>query len=520
MNRRVNMKNVREIIRLIQEGNLSNRQIAQSCRCSPTTVAAIKERYEGTDLPSWPQLALIDDNELECKLYESEPESDDKTDIPYEHIHLELKKKGVTMQLLWQEYKETCPNGLMYSQFCERYRKWRKLQNVSMNQIHKAGEKTFVDWVGPNMEVIDRNTGEVFNAYIFVGTLGASELIYAEATPSMELSHWINCHVHMFEYFQGVTEILIPDNTKTAVKKPSYYEPVLQQAYQEMASHYGTVVIPARVRKPKDKSLGELAVLIIERSIMAKLRNRKFFSYYELNQAIRKELKEINNKPFQKMEGSRRIWYETIDKPALRPLPVSPYEFAEWKKARVNIDYHVEFEGNFYSTPYQLVGQQVDIRITSKVVEVLFKNKRVGLHTRAIKGKRLYITDPSHRHPKHQEQSSWPPERLINWGKSIGDNTGRFIEVLISRKVHPEQAYRACMGVFRLAEKYTKERLEKACARALSCGAISYQNVSTILQNGLDQLPLQEPEKSVPPIIHDNIRGIQYYCSKGGDFKC
>lgn len=346
MNRRINMRSIKEILRLVHEGNLSIRQIAKSCNCSPTTITAIIERYKNANIP-YLAIKTMDDAELEAKLYPQEINSSKKSLPDMDYIHKELKRKGVTLQLLWQEYKEAYPDGLMYSQFCDHYLKWRKLRNISMHQIHRAGEKTFIDWAGATMSVTDPATGESMDAYLFIGVLGASDLIYTEASLSQDLECWIGAHVRMFEYFQGITEIIVPDNLKTGVKKPCYYEPEIHPTYLEMATHYGTVIVPARVRKPKDKPLAENGVLIVERWIIAKLRNQIFFSLYDLNKAIREELELINNKPFQKMEGSRRILYETIDKPALKPLPVMPYEYAVWKKATVNIDYHVEYEGNY-----------------------------------------------------------------------------------------------------------------------------------------------------------------------------
>lgn len=343
------MKNIKEILRLASDGYLSIRQIAKSCSCSPSTVTAVLERAKSANLTlDWPMIHNMSDSELEDKLY---PDENYRTERPLpdmNFIHREMKKKGVTLQLLWQEYLEQYPNGLGYSQFCDYYLKWRGKRKISMHQIHKAGEKCYVDWVGPTMKTMDRRTGETSPAYLFVGVLGASELFYTEAFPSMELEYWINAHVHMFNYFGGVTEIIVPDNLKTGVTKSCYYEPEIQPTYLEMARHYHTAIIPARVRKPQDKSLAELTVQLVERWIIAKYRNETFFSLYELNRTIHKELDAANLRPFQKMEGCRRSAFEQTEKQLLRPLPIRPYEMAIFVNARVSLDYHVEFKGNFY----------------------------------------------------------------------------------------------------------------------------------------------------------------------------
>jgi transposase len=509
MNRRISMKNIKEILRLVNENNLSTRQIAKSCGCSPSTVTAIIERYEGTELP-WQAFKALDEAEMEAKLYPQEINSSKKELPDWDYIHKELKKKGVTLQLLWQEYKEAYPNGVMYSQFCDHYLKWRKLRNISMHQIHKAGEKIFVDWSGETMYVTDRNTGERKPAYIFIGVLGASDMIYAEAFSTEKLDSWISAHVNMFNYFQGVSQIIVPDNLRTGVKKPCFYEPEIHPTYLEMANHYGTAIIPARVRKPKDKPLAENGVLIAERWIIAKFRNQTFFSFYELNRTIRTTIEDINNKPFQKMEGSRRLLYENIDKPALLPLPVEPYELAIWKHARVNIDYHVEYEGKLYSVPYQLIGQEVDLRITEKAIEIIHKGKRVAVHSRLHGKNREYSTVSEHMPEKHKKAAEWTPERMIKWAGTVGPNTAELVTKIMEIHKHPEVAFRACMGIIRLSDKYTATRVENASCRALKNRSISYKSVESILKSGLDLLPQEEP-KEMPPVTHHNIRGIKYY---------
>jgi transposase len=503
------MQNVREIIRLIHEGNLSNREIAKSCHCSPTTVGVIASRYKEKNL-TWPEVLQMDDNELASKLYPQEINSSKRPLPDYDYIHKELMHKGVTLLLLWQEYKEKYPDGVQYTQFCDHYLTWRKLRNISMHQIHRAGEKMFTDWAGLTGSIIDRETGEVQLAYFFVAVLGASKIFYTEPFLATDLFAWNQGHVHAFEYFEGSTEIIVPDNTKTAVKKPCYYEPEINPTYLEMAKYYEAVVIPARVRKPKDKSPVEKEVQDVEQWIIAKLRHQTFFSLYELKQAVSVLLEEANNRPFQKRDGSRRSLFETIEKPNLKPLPVEPYEFAIWNRARVNVDYHIEFEKNYYSVPHQLVKQEVMLRVTAKTMEIFHKNKRIASHARQIAKKYIYATLSEHMPPHHQVFGEWTPERIIHWSKTVGLHTAKLVSEIMARKEHPEQAFRACMGIIRLAKSYTKERVENAAKRALIFGAISYQSVLSILQKNLDLESLPE-QTSTQPIYHENLRGSNYY---------
>ena len=507
------MQNIREILRLINQGTLSNRQIAKSCHCSPTTIGAIIERYKANNL-TWPEISQMDDTELESKLYPQEMNSSKKPLPDYDYIYQELSShKGVTLQLLWQEYKEQYPDVVQYTQFCDHYLTWRKLRNISMHQIYRAGEKMFTDWAGLTSSIIERETGEVRPVYFFVAVLGASKMIYTEPFLSMDLFPWNQGHVHAFEYFGGSTEIIVPDNTKTAVKKPCYYEPEIHPSFLEMARYYGAAIIPARVRKPKDKSPVEKEVQDVERWIIAKLRNRNFFSLYEFKQAVKELLEEANNRPFQKREGSRRSLFETIEKAHLKPLPLEPYEFAVWNHAKVNIDYHVEFEKNYYSVPYQLVKQEIMVRATANTVEIFHKNKRIASHVRQNGKKYCYSTLPDHMPQSHRQFSQWSPERIINWSKTVGLYTAHLVQAIMERKVHPEQAFRACMGIIRLTKSYPKQRVENAAKRALAYGAISYQSVLSILQKNLDLEPFPE-QTELQPVYHENLRGPSYYSAE------
>jgi transposase len=379
----LSMRKVREILRLSLECHMGKREVARSCSVSPTTVKNYLSRIEKLNI-AYSQVTKMDDGELKRVLlnHKSSSNSNPRPQPNWEHIHLELKKKGVTLQLLWQEYKAIYPDGYQSTQFCERYRKWKGKLNVSLRQTHKAGEKMFVDYAGQTVPIVDRLSGEIRQAEIFVGTLGASNYTYVEATWDQSLPNWITSHVHAFEYFGGVPHTLIPDNLKSGVSKACRYEPDINPSYHDMAVHYGTAVIPARVRKPQDKAKVESAVLVVERWILAVLRNRTFFSLEELNQAIAELLVQLNNRPFKKLDGSRLSWFQTIDKPALHPLPQSRYVFAEWKKARVNIDYHVELFRHYYSVPYQLVHEEVTIRYTRTTVEIFRRGKRVASHKR------------------------------------------------------------------------------------------------------------------------------------------
>jgi len=429
-----------------------------------------------------------------------------------EYLHQELKKKGVTLQLLWHEYKEKNSEGYQYSQFCRLYHQWAEKLDPCLRQDYRAGEKLFVDYAGQTMEVTDSETGEIREVQIFVATLGASNYTFAEATLSQDLPSWIQSHVHAFEFFQGVTEILTPDNLKDAVTRPCRYEPDLNATYREMAEHYGTVIIPARVRKARDKAKVESGVLQAERWVLAPLRHRTFFSLAELNEAIAQQVEFLNNRPFEKLQGTRKSLFENLDKPALKPLPAHRYVFAEWSQHKVNIDYHVEVDHHYYSVPYQLIHERVDVRLTSTTLEAFFKGRRVALHRRSyLKGG--HTTLKEHMPKAHQEHLEWTPSRLLRWAGQMGPETQKLLAHILENRPHPEQGYRSCLGVLRLGKRYSPERLEAACARALAFKAYSYKNVESILKKGLDQHPLEvsSPQGRLPLLEHENLRGKEYY---------
>jgi len=425
-------------------------------------------------------------------------------------VHTELKRKGVTLTLLWEEYQASAPQTYRYSQFCELYRRWAGKQKLSMRQIHKAGEKLFVDYAGQTLPIVNPRTGEIWESQIFISTLGASSYTFAEATWNQGLADWLGSHRRAFEFIGGVPEIIVPDNLKSAVTKPCRYDPDLNPSYQDLAEHYGTAVIPARVRKPQDKAKVEVAVQIVERWILARLRNHTFFSLAEANAAISELLIDLNNRPFKKLPGSRREAFELLDQPVLNPLPTTPYEFAGWKKVRVSIDYHVEVEGHYYSVPYQLQGKQLDARITAGCIELCHKNKRVASHARSPhKGRHTTIAE--HMPKAHKSYVDWTPKRLIDWAAQTGPQTAAMVDAILASRCHPQQGFRSAMGLIRLSKVYGVERLEAACALALAGQATSYKSVKSILETGLDKQPQQAELIQTEPIKHNNIRGGNYY---------
>ena len=511
--RRLSMRKIKEVLRLKHEHNLSKSQIAKSCKISRSTVKEYLQRAENADL-SWPLDSSLDDAALEARLFPVHtppPASAERSMPPMEYLFRELKRKSVTLQLLWFEYKEANPDGYQYSQFCNRYRQWRQRLDVTLRQEHRAGEKLFVDYAGQTVPVIDPATGEITEAAVFIAALGASSYTFAEASPSQELPFWILSHVRAFEFLGGVPEILVPDNLKAGVTNPCRYEPDINPTYQELAEHYGTVVIPARVRRPKDKAKVESAVFLAERWILAALRNHTFFGLDELNRAIAAQLATLNNRPFQKLDTTRRELFETIDKPALKPLPPTSYELAQWKKARVNIDYHIELDRHYYSVPYQLAKQQVDVRFTATTVEVLFKNRRVASHQRSYR-KGGFTSLPEHMPKAHQKHLEWTPSRIARWAEKTGPCTQELVTRIMESRPHPEQGFRSCLGIMRLASHYSPERLERACARALTIKALSFKSVQSILKKGLDHqdLLLEQPVHQ-PTLNHNNLRGQKYY---------
>ena len=505
------MRKVSDVLRLKFEAGLSNRQIAKSLSIARPTVAEYLRRFEAAQLP-WSEAAKLDEVVLEGKLFPpvSRPVNARRPEPDWADVHQELRRKGVTKMLLWQEYRSAHPDGFEYSWFCDHYRVFRAAVDVVMRQTHRAGEKLFVDYAGQTVDIVERSTGEVRCAQIFVAVLGASNYTFAEATWTQALPDWIGSHVRAFQFFEGVSEIVVPDNLKSGVKHPPRYEPDLNPTYQELGAHYGVAILPARVRRPRDKAKAEIGVLLVERWILAALRNRTFFSLSELNRAIAGLLERLNARPFKKLPGSRRELFERLDRPALRTLPGIPFEYAEWRKARVNIDYHVAVEKSYYSVPYQLVRHQLDVRITARTVECLHRGKRVAVHMRAhLPGQ--YRTVTEHMPKSHRAYAEWTPERLVRWAEKTGPATAAVIHAILTRYVHPQQGFRSCLGIMRLGKTYSAQRLEAACLRVLAIGSPSYKSLDSILRRGLEGQALPEQSELTLAIDHHNVSGAEYF---------
>jgi transposase len=507
------MRRIKEILELRHGHGLRHRAVGVAVGVSASTVGELLGRVRAAGL-AWPLDAALDDAALEARLYPREPPRPDGVPVPdWAYVHRELRRKGVTLMLLWQEYKEAHPNdGYQYSWYCERYQAFAKKLDVVMRQVHRAGEKAFVDWSGDGITITDPATGEERQAQLFVAVLGASNYTYAELAPTQELRFWIQAHIHAYEYFQGAPALTVPDNTKTAVETPCRYDPVIQTTYQEMATYYGTAITPARVRKPKDKAKVEGGVLIAQRWILAGLRNHRFFSIGDANQAVWQKLAEMNDRPFEKLEGTRRMLFETLDRPALKPLPSTRYEYGEWSRPKVNVDYHIDVDKHYYSVPYQLLHQYMDVRRTVTTVEVFCKSRRVWTHVRSYEPG--YTTVREHMPKAHQEYLEWSPPRILRWAAESGPSTIRLAETIMELRPHPQQGFRACLGILRLGKKYGRERLEAACTRALALHAYRYRSVESILKSGVDRQPLPcpaEEREAIEPIEHDNIRGPDYY---------
>jgi transposase len=505
------MRKLRDILRLKYEVGLPHRAIAQTCGVGLGSITSYLQRAQAAGL-TWPLPPELDEAALEARLFTRAavgPASDRRLPALAE-LHQELKKPGVTLALLWQEYRAAQPHGYSYSQFCEHYRRWAGRLKPSMRQVHRAGEKLFVDFSGKRPHLVDLRTGELILVELFVGVLGASGLIYAEATGSQDLPSWVSAHVRMLEYFQGNTAIWVPDNLKSGITLADRYEPEVHRTYAELARHYGAVVIPARVATPTDKPKVEVSVQIAQRWVLAALRHRSFFTLADLNAAIREQIDAINDRPMKAVGVSRRQLWTQVDRPALTPLPMHRYELALWHRCRVNIDYHVEVDHNFYSVPYQLVHERVEARATPATVEVFFKGRRVAVH-RTVRGRGQFSTRREHMPSAHRAHAEWTPSRLIAWAEQTGPAIGRLVAGILERRPHPEQGYRACLGLMRLGRVHGPDRLEAACARAERLRSYRYKTVEQILIHRQDRLPLDDPPPARPVLTHENLRGAAFY---------
>jgi transposase len=508
---RLPMRKVREVLRLKYACGVSARVIARSVGIGRTAVAEYIRRAAVVGI-TWPIPADLDDASLERKLFApagyNPPRSRPVPD--FGHVHAELRRRGVTLVLLWQEYRAAYRDGYGYSRFCDLYDEWRRGVTATMRQAHAAGDKLFVDFAGDTVPVFDAINGEVLPAKIFVAVLGASNYTYVEARASEALPDWIAAHVNTLAFLGAVPKAIVCDNLKAGVTAINRYEPGVNRTYQDLAAHYGTTIMPTRPRKPRDKAKVEAAVLIVERWILARLRNQRFFSIAELNVAVRILLDELNARIMRKLGASRREFFESIDRPAMRPLPAEPYQYAEWRRARVAPDYHIEVQGHFYSVPSRLIRQLVEARITQTTVEVFHRGIRVASHPRSAVAHR-HTTIPEHMPSAHRRYAFWTPARLIAAAQKIGPSTAALCEAIIRAKPHPEQGFRSCFGILSLERAYGPVRIEAACRRGIAIGAASYRSIASILKNNLDKAFLAETATEADPIQHDNIRGRSYF---------
>ena len=509
------MRRIHEVLRLKHEKGLRHRAIARACGVGLGTVCEYLQRAAQAGL-SWPLPPELDEAALEARLFPVPERAVRERAMPdCVHIHEELKRTGVTLQLLWEEYRQVHAEGYGYSQFCEHYRRWEGHLKPSMRQQHRAGEKTFIDFSGKRPCIVDPKTGEETPVELFVAALGASCYTYAEATQTQQLHEWIGAHTRMLEYFGGSTAIWVPDQLKSAVTRSCRYEPGVNRSYQELATHYDAVVVPARPGKPKDKAKIETMVLVAQRWIVARLRNRTCFTLGELNNAIHEELERLNGRPMRKVGKSRRELWEQLDRPALKRLPTSRFELAHWKPCRINIDYHVDVEHHYYSVPYQLGQEDVEARYTSSVIEIYHKGHRVASHPRRYDHQPSTL--PEHMPSSHRAHAEWTPSRLIHWAEKNGPATGRVVAGILKSRPHPEQGYRACLGLMRLGRHYGGGRLEAACERAEHLRSYSYRTVKNILSSAQDRLPFKDEAVVDVTPVHDNIRGSDYYAARQED---
>ncbi len=509
----LSMRHIKEILRLKFDKQLSIRAISRSCGLPASTVGDYIKRAAAASL-SWPLADQLSQEELVSRLMQHPPQgpSQPVSERPlpeWPKVHQELRRKGVTLQLLWQEYRQTHPEGYGYSRFCELYQRWANSVDPVLRQHHNPGDKMFVDWAGQKVPLGDSPEGGAEEASLFIAVLGASNRTFVQAFANEQTPAWIKGHIEAFHFFGGVTRAVVPDNTKTAVIRPCRYEPGLNRSYQELAEHYGTVILPARPRSPRDKAKVETGVQIAERQILAVLRDQRFFTVGALNLAIAPLLAQINAKPFQKLPGSRDSWFEEHEKSVLGPLPTTAFELGTWSIAKVNIDYHVAVAKNYYSVPYQLIHQSLDVRLTEMTVELFDKGKRVAAHRRSkLQGQSITVSE--HRPKAHQKYLEWTPSRVLRWSATVGEQCARLVEYILDDRPHPEQGFRSALGIIRLGSRVGSERLEAACKRAWHFGACSFQSVDSILLNHLEKQPLeQEPPLSTPE--HGNLRGADYY---------
>ena len=514
--RRLPVRKIKEILRLVHICSLSNREIAQSCDVARSTVSDYLIRAKAAGV-NWPDAADLTETELEERLFPNEhlASSVQRPPPDCDYIYDQLRRYrnvNLTLTQLWLEYKEKHSDGYQYTQFCAYYHRWRGRLDYCMRQEHRAGEKTFIDY-SDGLAIVNHLTGELIPTQLFVAVWGASNYTYADATLSQTLPDWIGSHVRAFQYFGCLARMLVPDNLKSGVNNACFYEPELNPTYAEMAEHYGCAVLPARPYRPRDKAKAEVGVLIAQRWILAVLRQRTFYSLTELNAAIRECLERLNTRPMRRLGKSRRDLFETIDRPNALPLPPKAYEYAEWLKATVNIDYHIEIDHHYYSISFQLLRERLDVRLTATTVEAFHKGERVAAHVRSyVKG--AHTTLREHMPPEHQQYAEWSPSRFIQWAGKIGVATAQLVEKIMAARTYPEQGYRACMGIIHLGQHYEPERVEAAAKRAIKYNTCSFKSVSAILAAGLDrQTDAGETPRQLTLPEHGNIRGKGYYAT-------
>lgn len=514
--RRLPVRKIKEILRLVHICSLSNREIAQSCDVARSTVSDYLIRAKAAGV-NWPDAADLTETELEERLFPNEhlASSVQRPPPDCDYIYDQLRRYrnvNLTLTQLWLEYKEKHSDGYQYTQFCAYYHRWRGRLDYCMRQEHRAGEKTFIDY-SDGLAIVNHLTGELIPTQLFVAVWGASNYTYADATLSQTLPDWIGSHVRAFQYFGCLARMLVPDNLKSGVNKACFYEPELNPTYAEMAEHYGCAVLPARPYRPRDKAKAEVGVLIAQRWILAVLRQRTFYSLTELNAAIRECLERLNTRPMRRLGKSRRDLFETIDRPNALPLPPRAYEYAEWLKATVNIDYHIEIDHHYYSISFQLLRERLDVRLTATTVEAFHKGERVAAHVRSyVRG--AHTTLREHMPPEHQQYAEWSPSRFIQWAGKIGVATAQLVEKIMAARTYPEQGYRACMGIIHLGQHYEPERVEAAAKRAIKYNTCSFKSVSAILAAGLDrQTDAGETPRQLTLPEHGNIRGKGYYAT-------
>ena len=506
--RELTMRQIRQMLRLARDG-VSAREIGRTLGAARSTIQDNLNRATAAGL-SWPLPGELSDDVLEQRLFartgarrgfrrRAEPD--------WASLACELKRPGVNLTVLWEEYREAHPDGYGYSRFCDLFREFERRLSPVMRQHHGAGDKVFVDYSGKKLAIVDAATGEVREAEIFVGVLGASNYTYAEASWTQGLADWIGAHVRMFRDFAGVPRLVVPDNLKSGVHKASFYDPELNRSYGMMASHYGVGVLPTRPRRPRDKAKVEAGVRLAQTYILGRLRHQTFFSLAEANAAIAEALDRLNGHVMRRLGVSRRDLLESIERPALAALPAADYEFAEWRLARVSLDYHVEVAGYFYSVPHGLIREQVDIRATARTVEVFHRGRRVAVHQRRYGGRR-HGTDPDHMPSAHRRYAEWTPERFRRWGRSIGPNTEGLVLAILANRPHPEQGFRTCLGVLRLFKDFGPRHAETIAAQALASGALTYKSIAALIAAQRDR-HLPTPDTAV--IDHPNLRGPGYF---------